>query len=82
VIQDPIDAETAFAFVDDHPKVALVTLNDVLESYPEETDRAMRKWFTERWPTPAQWENPKLVPTFNDEAESIPSKRRFQRRKL
>jgi hypothetical protein len=81
VIHDPIDAETAFAYVDDHPKVALVTLNDVVESYPEKTDRAMRKWFDERWPTPAEWENPKLVPIFNGEAESIPSGR-FQHRKL
>jgi hypothetical protein len=81
VIHDPIDAETAFAFIDDHPRVALVTLNDDLEEYPEETDRAMRKWFDQRWPTPAEWENPNLVPSFDAEAESIPSKR-FQHRKL
>lgn len=78
VIHDPIEAETTFAFIDDHPNVALVTINDDVTSYPEKTDQAMRKWFDERWPTPAEWENPSLVRAPEPEMQ----RGRFRHRKL
>ncbi|KIM33571.1 hypothetical protein M408DRAFT_19842 [Serendipita vermifera MAFF 305830] len=71
VITNPVSAEKTFAYVDDHPTVALVTINDVINEYPEQTDRSMRQWFENRWPTPAEWENPALVPKFDPETDPI-----------
>jgi 3-O-alpha-D-mannopyranosyl-alpha-D-mannopyranose xylosylphosphotransferase len=56
VIHDPAEAERSFANLDDHPKIALVTINDDVNSQPAETDQKMREWFDKRWPTPAAWE--------------------------
>lgn len=62
MIHNPVDAEKAFADVDDNPKIALLTINDNLEDYPEQTDARMREWFEQRWSTPAAWENPDMLP--------------------
>ncbi|CAG7849530.1 SubName: Full=Uncharacterized protein {ECO:0000313/EMBL:CCA71576.1} [Serendipita indica DSM 11827] len=61
VIGNPVDAERMFAYVDDHPHVPLVTINDVIWQYPELTDERMRTWFDQRWSVPAAWERPEGV---------------------
>ena len=75
MVQNPVDAEAAFAYVDDHPKISLLTLNDNVNEYPEQTDSRMREWFDRRWSTPAAWESPELSPQISPEFDSIHRKR-------